>query len=155
MTYDEIMKCRPGKSMDMLVAEACRIRYERRRNPSGLHQWDEVGSSMYNGTYRCAKCLEHETNGAYGDEPLPKDGCKPSPILFQPSIDWNDAMRAAKKFANGKSYHVDFDLNYGKDKLTGWDCVFDGHSWSLFAATGPLAICRAILLNARSKESES
>lgn len=152
MTHDEIMKSQPGRSLDNLVAAACGIESETNTNPSGMHEWEEVGGSIYNGTYRCAKCLEHDTNGAYGDEPLPKDGCKPAPILFRPSTDWNDAMLAAEKSRIFRSYDLSQD-KYGK----WWIHPIDDHGDPLvmMASTGPLAICRAILVHAKHKESES
>jgi hypothetical protein len=160
MTHNEIMKCQPGTSLDLLVAEACGIEYARNSNPSGLHDWQDEGV----GVSKCLKCWDLYQQG-YLDPPPPANGCKPSPIMFQPSIDWNDAMTAAERmdlFATGP----DEDDSFGFiDRVTDggpykWRVCRHRHTAHsdlrvtviATAETGPLAICRAILLNARHKD---
>lgn len=161
MTFDEIMKCRPGASLDRLVAEACGIEYEVNPNPAGIHCWENTGGDVW----KCSECLEVFYDD-FNDAPV--RGCKPSPILFRPSSDWNDAMMAAEKagvFATGPG---DLDSFGFVDRVTDggpykWRVcrhrfnVYDSLSITVIATaeTGPLAICRAILINSRNKESDS
>lgn len=156
MTPTEIDALEAGPDLDRLVAKACGSEYETNPNPSGLHDWEVVGGNVYGNAYRCQHCHCDCDDGAYGCGPEPpKDGCKPSPILFRPSTDWNDAMLAAEK--------VGLFAPVGDESFGFIDRVTDGgpHQYRFCRhrsddnglymrvisrhKSGPVAICRAIL----------
>jgi hypothetical protein len=150
MPRSEIETIEAGPELDRLVAEACGIEYERDPNPSGLHEWEDVylrQSGRRGSVSHCLKCHRIYTEG-YCEPPPPETGCKPDPILFRPSTDWNEAMRAAEKVGLLKTYQLEQSQN-GRYEVR--ECDMHGHVLISEHQSGPVAICRAILKLKASK----
>jgi hypothetical protein len=137
MTHAEINALEAGPDLDRLVAEACGIAYETNPNPSGLHDWRSRSLAVQT----CSWCNQV----FYGDFVGPPiDGCKPSPVLFSPSVDWNDVMFAAEKCGLfDDAFLTTFDSQ--------WQVIiqidgYGSHDVYVEHPSGPVAICRAILL---------
>lgn len=60
---------------------------------------------------------------------------------------YSTSLSAAWSLTNDwKSWRLDFDTDYGIDRRTGWSVHVNGCCLVQFAATAPVAICRAFLL---------
>jgi hypothetical protein len=116
MITEQIESMEAGPEMDMAVAEACR-----------------------------------ESATIYFDHDAQENICLrlPGDVRFRPSTDYNDAMFAAEQF--GRGFHMS---DYGRSHVANPDrqnkfvveiVSESGVTYTAFAPTGPLAICRAIL----------
>lgn len=79
---------------------------------------------------------------------LPSDPPSGYHTAFHPptySADMTLATKALEKAAAGRRFSIEYDVDYGIDKKTGWNVSIDGCCWNIFAETGPLAICIAIV----------
>lgn len=72
---------------------------------------------------------------------------------WRPSTDWSDAILAIETFVGNESFSVARHIDHSQDETVFfWDIRLNNRFIVDTQPCGPLAICRAILLNARSKE---